>query len=115
MELERADSTGTARLNMQVARKTELWWSRKDPDQTALWGSSIELGQDFFDAITAYPVPADMRALRALKRSPLALDLYAWLSYEAFRAHRSGKPRFENWSQLHAHLARSNETLRFDT
>ena len=45
-----------------------------------------------------------MRALRALKRSPLALDLYAWLSYEAFRAHKSGKARFENWQQLHAHL-----------
>jgi hypothetical protein len=39
-----------------------------------------------------------------LKSSALALDLYAWLSYEAFRAHRSRKPRFENWTQLHAHL-----------
>ena len=45
-----------------------------------------------------------MRALQALKRSPLALDLYAWLSYEAFRAHSSGKARFENWEQLHDHL-----------
>jgi hypothetical protein len=102
--LERQGSTGTARLNMVVARKTELWWSRTDPRQAALWGSSLELGQDFFDAITAYPVPADMRALRALKRSPLALDLYAWLSYEAYRAHSSGKARFENWTQLHNHL-----------
>ena len=102
--LEREDATGTARLNMLVARKTELWWSRTDPRQAALWGSSIELGQDFFAAISAYPVPADMRALRALKGSALALDLYAWLSYEAFRAHRSGKERFENWTQLHDHL-----------
>lgn len=45
-----------------------------------------------------------MRALKALKGSPLALDLYAWLSYEAWRAHNSSKPRFENWMQLHAHL-----------
>jgi hypothetical protein len=91
-------------LDMQVAPKGEFWWSHKDPDQTALWGSWIELGEDFFAAITAYPVPADMRALRALKGSALALDLYAWLSYEAFRAHRSSKPRFENWTQLHDHL-----------
>jgi Plasmid encoded RepA protein len=98
------DEIGRAWINMHVAPKGELWWSRRDPDQTALWGSWIELGEDFYAAITAFPVPADMRALKALKRSPLALDLYAWLSYEAFRAHRSGKPRFENWEQLHGHL-----------
>jgi len=54
--------------------------------------------------------------LRALKRSALALDLYAWLSYEAFRAHRSRKTRFENWMQLHTHLgaeyARPNDFRR---
>jgi Plasmid encoded RepA protein len=101
------ETTGGSRkawLDMQVAPKGELWWSPKSPDQAALWGSWIELGADFFAAITAYPVPADMRALRALKCSALALDLYAWLSYEAFRAHRSGKARFENWTQLHNHL-----------
>jgi Plasmid encoded RepA protein len=104
-------------LDMQVAPKGEFWWSHKDPDQTALWGSWIELGEDFFTAITAYPVPADMRALKALKGSALALDLYAWLSYEAFRAHRSGKARFENWTQLHDHLgaeyARSADFRRY--
>jgi Plasmid encoded RepA protein len=91
-------------LKMHVAPKGELWWSRKDPDQTALWGSWIELGEDFYAAITAFPVPADLRALRALKGSPLKLDLYVWLSYEAYRAHNSGKARFENWMQLHGHL-----------
>jgi hypothetical protein len=38
------------------------------------------LGENFFEAITAAPVPLDMRVLKTLKRSPLALDLYAWLS-----------------------------------
>ncbi|MBV8844136.1 MAG: hypothetical protein JO307_15115 [Bryobacterales bacterium] len=102
--LKRDDWDGEARLDMQVIDKSELWWSRKDPNQTALWGSWIELGEKFFDAITAFPVPADLRALRALKRSPLALDLYAWLTYEAWRAQRSGKVRFETWEQLHTHL-----------
>ncbi|MBV8830575.1 MAG: hypothetical protein JO108_15220 [Acidobacteriaceae bacterium] len=101
---ERSGQCGAARLDMQVADKTELWWNRRDPNQTALWGSWIELGERFFAAITAFPVPADMRALRALKRSPLALDLYAWLSYEAWKAHKTGKLQFENWEQLHAHL-----------
>jgi Plasmid encoded RepA protein len=91
-------------IDMQVAPEGEFWWDPRQPEQAALWGSWIELGEKFFAAITAFPVPADMRALKALKRSPLALDLYAWLSYEAWRAHSSGKPRFENWEQLHAHL-----------
>jgi hypothetical protein len=96
--------SGKAWLDMPVAPKGELWWSLKDPQKAALWGSWIELGEDFFVAITAAPVPLDMRALKALKRSPLALDLYSWLTYEAFRAHKSGKPRYETWAQLHAHI-----------
>jgi hypothetical protein len=102
--LEQDGRRGVERINMHVATRSELWWSRKDPDQAALWGSWIELGEDFFKAITAYPVPADVRALKALKRSPLALDLYAWLTYEAFRAHKIGKPRYENWEQIHGHI-----------
>lgn len=50
------------------------------------------------------PVPVDMRALRALKRSPLALDLYAWLTFQAYRSRQSGRPRFETWQQLHNHM-----------
>lgn len=95
---------GVTWLDMQVAPKGEFWWSERDPEQAALWGSWVELGHDFYMAITAAPVPVDMRALRALKKSPLALDLYAWLAYEAFRAYKSGKSRFETWEQLHDHI-----------
>jgi Plasmid encoded RepA protein len=95
---------GNGWIDMQVAPKGQMWWSEKQPDQAALWGSWIELGDDFYRAITAAPVPVDMRALRALKRSPLALDLYAWLTYEAFRAQYSRRPRFETWVQLHGHM-----------
>lgn len=98
------EQAGNTWLDMQVAPKGQMWWSERHPDQGALWGSWIELGEEFYNAITAAPVPVDMRALRALKRSPLALDLYAWLTYEAFRAQRSRKPRFETWAQLHGHM-----------
>lgn len=91
---------GAAWLDMQIAARGEFWWSPRDPTQGALWGSWIELGERFFEAIAAAPVPLDMRALKALKRSPLALDLYAWLSYEAFRANKSGKSRFVAWQLL---------------
>jgi hypothetical protein len=95
---------GNGWIDMQVAPKGQMWWSEKHPDQGALWGSWIELGEEFYRAITAAPVPVDMRALRALKRSPLALDLYAWLTYQSFRAQHSRRPRFESWAQLHGHM-----------
>jgi len=99
-----AEHASNSWIDMQVAPKGQMWWSEKQPDQGALWGSWIELGEDFYRAITAAPVPVDMRALRALKRSPLALDLYAWLTYEAFRTHHSRRSRFETWAQLHGHM-----------
>ena len=64
-----------------VAFKYHLWWNPKSPEQAALWLSTVTLSQDFFQEITDRPVPIDMRALKALKRSPLALDIYCWLTY----------------------------------
>lgn len=92
---------GTARHNMLVARKTVLWWNLSNPDQQALWGSWVELGKDFYKAIISTPVPVDIRALKALKNSPLALDLYSWLTYEAYRAHKKSQSRFISWKLLH--------------
>ena len=46
-----------------------------------LWKSTVTLGNTFFNEIIDRPVPIDMRALKALKRSPLALDIYCWLTY----------------------------------
>jgi hypothetical protein len=106
------DRKGEYRRDMLVADESELWWNPKQPQQGALWGSWVELGQKFYDAIAAAPVPMDIRALKALKRSPLALDLYSWLTYEAFRAHKSGKPRFETWEQLHAHMGSEYAEVR---
>jgi len=88
---------GTPWLDMQVAPKGELWWDPKTPEQGALWGSWIELGEDFFKAIIAAPVPHDMRALRALKQSPLALDLYALLNYRGFT---TKEPQYIGWQML---------------
>jgi hypothetical protein len=88
-------------VDMQVAPEGVLWWDEKQPDQTTLWDSWIQLGEKFFEAITAAPVPVDMRALKALKRSPLALDLYAWATYTAFQTQRTGQSRSVSWELLH--------------
>lgn len=95
---------GDAWLNMQIAPKGVLWWDEKHPEQGALWDSWIQLGEDFFEAITAAPVPVDIRALKALKRSPLALDLYAWATYTAYRTQKNGQSRSISWELLHGQL-----------
>lgn len=75
-------------MNMNVSTRRELWWDPKHPEQVALFGSWVELGELFFQAITEAPVPGDLRALRALKRSPLALDLYNWSTHKALSVAR---------------------------
>jgi hypothetical protein len=99
--------------NMEVAPEGELWWDLKEPEQAALWESWIELGEKFYQAIIAAPVPADMRALRALRRSPLALDLYAWATYRVFQVNRKGAA-FIPWSRLQEQMGtKYGETRNF--
>ncbi len=91
-------------LDMQIAPAGEMWWDYHDPNQQGLFQSWIELGEKFYEALIAAPVPVDLRALRALKRSPLALDLYAWATYRAFTVTQAGKPAFISWSALAAQI-----------
>ena len=104
---------GTSWLDMQVAPKGEFWWDPKSPGQGALWGSWIELGEEFYKAITVAPVPLDLRALRALKRSPLALDLYALAAYKAFMANKAGA-QFIPWDGLLRQLGADYDPERID-
>ena len=77
-----------ASVNAPIARRTEFWWSERQPDAPSLWESKIELGEDFFQEIIEHPIPLDMNILRGLKRSPLGLDLYLWLTYRTFALKR---------------------------
>jgi len=75
------EATGSSRLNMEITAESELWWDVKNPDQSSLFNSWIEVGEKFYNAVTENPVPIDFRALVALKHSPMAMDLYAWLTW----------------------------------
>jgi hypothetical protein len=86
-----------AEMGYRLAQQSQLWWNAKDPEQTALWRSSVTLTESFFKEVTEHPIPVDMRAIQALKRSPMALDIYCWLTY---RASYSTKPSLIPWSKL---------------
>jgi hypothetical protein len=58
-----------------------LWWDPKSPDQADLFDSMVRLSERFYEEIISRPVPIDLRALRALSKSPLSIDVYVWLTY----------------------------------
>ena len=67
--------------NIQPISQANLWWNPKTPEQATLFESTLILGEDFFKEIINYPIPIDMDVVKALKKSPLALDIYCWLTY----------------------------------
>ena len=75
---------GEASVHSAIADRTEFWWDKRKPDEPVLFESKIELGEKFFQEILHHPVPLDMNILKAMKRSPLGLDLYLWLTYRTF-------------------------------
>ena len=67
-----------------IADRGEFWWDERKPDEPVRFDSKIELGEKFFNEIIQHPVPLNMNALAALKRSALGLDFYLWLVYRIF-------------------------------
>jgi hypothetical protein len=86
-----------AQSKFTVADETCLWWDAQKPEQAGLWQSSVTLSDKFFKEIVANPVPVDLRALRALRQSPMAIDLYCWLTYRNFSL---TKPTTVPWEAL---------------
>ena len=80
----RGGQLGQARKSIQITSEEVLWWSEKTPELPTLFKSYITLDDRFFNDIVANPVPIKLEALRLLKSSPLALDLYTWLTHRVF-------------------------------
>ena len=83
------DGPSFAVINQAVADRAQFWWDNKNPEQAGLWKSTVTLSENFFNEVIDRPVPIDMRAVKALKKSPMALDIYTWLTYRASYLKRS--------------------------
>jgi len=93
--------------NRQIVENAMLWWSPKQPGQAALWGSTVLLSESFFQEVITGPVPIDMRALKRLRNSPMALDLYCWLAY---RMSYLRKPTEIPWGALQSQFGANYPT-----
>ena len=88
-------------LNINIAPQGCFWWDPQDQAQQTLWSSWVQLSEEFFNAITQQPFPIDTKAIAALRRSPLALDLYAWCAQRSFVATKQSRPsRCITWQML---------------
>lgn len=103
------DASKTTLAGLRIADRAVLWWDAKAPEQTALWRSSVTLTEAFYREVIARPVPIDLRALKCLKKSPLALDLYVWLTY---RFSYLDRPTEIPWAALAAQFGSDYGRLR---
>jgi hypothetical protein len=75
----------------------------------ASWRSHFVLTLEFFQETTPSVVPVDLRAIRQLQRSPLAIDLYVWLTY---RMSYLKKPTLIPWQALQVQFGSDYSRLR---
>ena len=98
------DKMGIANINLQVTDEYQLWWEPKQPEQITLWESNIRLSERFFQEIINNPVPLNMDVLKAIKKSPLAIDIYCWVTY---RMSYLKKPTEISWWTLQSQFGSS--------
>jgi len=77
-----SDNEHDAGVNMLIIDGYDLWWSPKNINQTGLWKSTMTLNEKFFKEITSRPIVFYTYALKLLRKSPMALDIYMWLTYK---------------------------------
>lgn len=82
-------------------------WLDDHGQQRTMWPAALELSADFWNSLKEFAVPLDMRAVRTLSGSALALDLYTWLAH---RLHRLKKPVFIPWKPLREQFGQEYKT-----
>lgn len=74
------------RKNLLIADSTfELW-----ENQGGAWETHLTLSTDFFHEIVANPSPINLNVLNAIRKSPLAMDVYTWLAYRSYSIYVTG-------------------------
>lgn len=67
-------------------------WTPQEMEQAGQWRSKVRLTNKFYQECVTNPVPIDLRAYKALRKSPLAMDVYTWLSYRMSYTQRKSRP-----------------------
>lgn len=73
-------------------------WVPQVKEEAGTWRSKVRLSEGFFNECVDRPVPIDLRAYKALRGSPLAMDIYTWLTFRMSYMH--GRSRPIRWEAL---------------
>ena len=91
------DANGRTGLHIRQAlfvEEARLWW---DEAEAVGQGSSLVLSSVLFQSILERSAPLSSAAIRQLRKSPMDLDVYAWLVHRLFNLTR---PNTVTWAQL---------------
>lgn len=77
---------------------TSPLWIPQEREIAGAWKSRVRLSDGFFRECITKPVPIDLRAYKALRGSPLAMDVYTWLTYRMSYTERRTRPM--RWEAL---------------
>lgn len=101
------DGAGRQGLHMRQAlfvEEARLWWddpehsqNRKGAGRSIGNGSSLMLSSVLFHSILERSAPLATSAIKRLRKSPMDLDVYAWLVHRLFQL---SKPSMVSWEQL---------------
>jgi hypothetical protein len=70
----------------------QILWTPQVKETAGTWKSKVHLSHAFFKECVENPVPFDLRAYGALRDSPLAMDVYTWMTYRMSYTTRKTRP-----------------------
>ena len=103
------DATGRTGLHIRqalFAEEARLWW---DDARGVGQGSSLVLSSVLFHSILDRSAPLSTNAIKSLRKSPMDLDVYAWLVHRLFNL---SKPSTVTWQQLSEQFGHGYSELR---
>ena len=103
------DDSGRTGLHIRqalFAEEARLWW---DEAQGIGQGSSLQLSSVLFHSILERAAPLATHAIKQLRKSPMDLDVYAWLVHRLFHLSR---PSNVSWQQLSEQFGHAYAELR---
>jgi Plasmid encoded RepA protein len=104
------DASGRTGLHIRqalFAEEARLWW---DEGAGVGQGSSFVLSPVLFQSILERSAPLSTLAIRQLRKSPMDLDVYAWLVHRLFHLSRASAL---SWEQLSGQFGHSYGEIRY--
>jgi hypothetical protein len=105
------DDSGRHGLHLRqalFAEEARLWWDDEQESRVGQ-GSSLVLSPVLFDSILERSAPLSSAAIKKLRKSPMDLDVYAWLVHRLFHLAR---PSTITWAQLSGQFGHGYAELR---